>query len=206
PGGEVTLQDSAGIAGGLPSAGASSCFDPGRLAEAATRRGLDTADLLLAVVDATDAPLETLALLRPLLAGRSSIVVLNKIDAAPADEVHALSCEFLREETFLRVSARTGRGLETLRKRIAQALFAGVESHGSELLALSSRQLAGLRDARAALARSADLLEKSTILSSSIELLALEIREAMNALSLLVGEVATEELLGRIFSRFCIGK
>jgi tRNA modification GTPase len=41
---------------------------------------------------------------------------------------------------------------------------------------------------------------------SVAELISLELREAIGALSLLVGEVATEELLGRIFARFCIGK
>jgi tRNA modification GTPase len=85
-------------------------------------------------------------------------------------------------------------------------LFGGVETHGAELLALSDRQRSALREARHALGRALEMCKNSQEIKDFAELLALEVREAINALSLLTGEIATEELLGRIFSRFCIGK
>ena len=104
------------------------------------------------------------------------------------------------------VSALTGRGLESLREDLNRTLFAGAESHGNETLALSNRQRGALRDASEALTRARAICDNASRASAEAELIALDMREAMNALSLLIGEVTTEDLLGRIFARFCIGK
>jgi len=215
PGGEVVLLDSAGLcvetdqlngnAGVTPNLAAGTDLDQGddptALAEAATRRSIVTADLILLIVDATDSPLETTRSLQSLMSQRPHLLVLNKIDAATAP-----TSGLPEFEAAVRVSARTGEGLAMLRERVGQKLFANVETHGSDLLALSTRQRSALGEARDALRRAIEICRNSPETSNSVELLALETREAIHALSLLTGEIATEELLGRIFSRFCIGK
>ena len=72
-------------------------------------------------------------------------------------------------------------------------LFSVVESRASGLVALSDRQRGVLRGAREALSRARRLCDESPVLADGAELIALEVREAVDALSLLVGEVATEE-------------
>jgi tRNA modification GTPase len=106
----------------------------------------------------------------------------------------------------LPVSALRGDGMDELRAEIGRLLIAETEAHGAELLALSARQRTALQDAHAALLRAIGICRDTAQTSDRAELISIEIREAMNALSLLTGEIATEELLGRIFSRFCIGK
>ena len=56
------------------------------------------------------------------------------------------------------------------------------------------------------LRRAAALVEQADETSDCAELLAFELREACAALGGIAGEVTTEDLLGRVFSRFCIGK
>ena len=64
--------------------------------------------------------------------------------------------------------------------------------------ASTARHLAAIQDARAALARAAAHQEP--------ELIALDLRESLDALGSILGVIAPDELLGRIFSAFCIGK
>ncbi len=82
------------------------------------------------------------------------------------------------------------------------------EAHGraAQLVALTTRQRESLRDARDAIERGRELMRGEAELRTCAELVAMELREAIGALSLLTGDITTEDLLGRIFSRFCIGK
>lgn len=203
PGGEVTLLDSAGLELD-PAAETADGADPALLAAIATRRAAATADLVLLVVDAGLSPESTARGLRTALPERPAVVVLSKMDALA--ETHSrknLAGEF---PGAVAVSALTGEGVEALRERIGHVIFGEAEAHGAELLALSGRQRSALREAHEALTRAAQIVENRPEISEFYELLALETRGAANALSLLVGEVATDELLGRIFARFCIGK
>jgi tRNA modification GTPase len=97
------------------------------------------------------------------------------------------------------VSARTGSGLEALRSRLDALCFG--ESAPVASLALNVRHVRAIEDARAALRRTLDQLP-----SAQPEFLALELREALDALGAVLGRVTPDELLGRIFAGFCIGK
>ena len=100
-----------------------------------------------------------------------------------------------REEGALPVSARTGRGLETLRQEISRRL--GADREGGAWGALP-RQGEALRRAADALGPLDEELPG--------ELAAAGVRAALHALGEITGETATEELLERIFERFCVGK
>ncbi len=101
------------------------------------------------------------------------------------------------------VSSKTGEGLESLRREVATSLRAP----GS--VPLESVALATARHLEAAVAARRSLEAARTILAAERdepELAAVELRAAVASLRSVVGEVDAEELLGRIFSRFCIGK
>jgi tRNA modification GTPase len=95
------------------------------------------------------------------------------------------------------VSARTGAGIEALGKRILEA--AGWSSTGEDVFLARERHLRGLEDARRHVEAATDELARW-------ELAAEELRLAQRALGVLVGEFSADDLLGEIFSRFCIGK
>jgi tRNA modification GTPase len=99
------------------------------------------------------------------------------------------------------VSAHRGDGLADLRQAIDRAAFGG-ESDSSATLALNSRHVAAVERALDALSRARDSLDERT----GDELIALELREALDALGSIAGQVTPDDVLGRIFSTFCIGK
>ncbi len=98
-------------------------------------------------------------------------------------------------------SSRTGQGLPALRERIRETLF----SNGHEGPCVAStavRCLDSLRCAGEAIGRARRL----TASESAEELVAVEIRGAVDHLGQVVGAVFTDDLLDRVFSKFCIGK
>lgn len=100
------------------------------------------------------------------------------------------------------VSARTGAGLADLAAAVEHDLGRGA-AVGGDLLA-SVRQAELLARAGAALVRARAALGGGD--AARAELAALEVREALDALGALTGEVGTEDVLDRLFSRFCVGK
>ena len=96
----------------------------------------------------------------------------------------------------LRVSARTGEGLEALRAWLLD--LAGWRPHGEGLFIARERHLLALREAQAALNRAAT--------TQAFEFIAEDLRLAQASLGHITGEVSADQLLGEIFSRFCIGK
>jgi len=162
--------------------------------------------MLILVIDATDAPRETLEALRRALPPRPVCIALSKADLIPEEELNCRTAKLKGPVPVQVVSAITGQGIDSLRNKIGRTLFAAGESIAADMVTLSERQRQALRVAYEALGRARSMCDGTAEVINSAELLAFEIRESINALSLLVGEVATEELLSRIFSRFCIGK
>ena len=100
----------------------------------------------------------------------------------------------------MRVSAKTGDGLDLLEQTIAELAGASDAEQGS--FSARRRHLDALDAAAAAIARGREQL----LASQSGELLAEELRLAQDALGEITGAVHSDDLLGEIFSSFCIGK
>jgi tRNA modification GTPase len=154
------------------------------------REAAQSADLMLFVVDATDWKASQGQEPR----GRPSILVLNKCDLAPGGDV----CSRFQLREAVCVSARTGDGLDRLRDALARMLG---EGSPSATFHLNVRQYALLREAEAALGRAA-----AAARDLGMEFVALDLRAALDALGGITGRHVGEDLLDRIFSRFCLGK
>ena len=102
----------------------------------------------------------------------------------------------------LLLSARTGEGLEALRQRLLR-MASWQATAGDGLIIARERHLQALRRADAHLQTAQTLLHAS---EAAIDLLAEELRLAQQALGEITGEFTPDDLLGVIFSRFCIGK
>ena len=107
-----------------------------------------------------------------------------------------------RESATLHLSVHEGRGLEELQQHVVQHLRELRESR-SELLHSSA---ARCRHALAGAIQSAERAQQLAIDQAGDELIAVELREVLDCLGEIVGEVYTDDILDRIFSRFCIGK
>jgi tRNA modification GTPase len=158
-----------------------------RLGMDRTRAELAQADVVLAVHEA-GAP-TTLKEEWPPAAVR--IDVYNKIDLAPG------FCVPEEETPCVAVSAKTGEGLEDLRRAILRA--AGWTSAGETVYLARARHLDAMK-------RAAACLSAASTPELSWELFAEELRLAQAALNEITGEFTADDLLGAIFTRFCIGK
>jgi tRNA modification GTPase len=124
------------------------------------------------------------------------IDVWNKTDAAPGVQPGSAP-----GHEAVRLSARTGEGLGTLRRLLLEA--AGWQPAAEGLYIARARHTEALRAVDAHLMEAAAQLESS---GPALDLLAEELRLAQNALGAITGEFGADDLLGVIFSSFCIGK
>ena len=99
------------------------------------------------------------------------------------------------------LSAKTGAGLQDLRAKLLEV--AGWQAAPEGVYIARERHLQALRRVDAHL-READALLKAQ--AAALDLLAEELRLAQNALNEITGEFTADDLLGVIFSKFCIGK
>lgn len=146
------------------------------------------ADLLLDCRPATE---PRLPLRHDSESGPPGFRVLTKADLDP---------EAVHPDSFL-TSATTGLGLDALRSAIARALRTG-DRDGDLPATTGARCRDTLTRAGVSLGHAADTL----LLGGGDELVALDLRHALDALAQVVGATVTDDILDRIFQRFCIGK
>ena len=103
----------------------------------------------------------------------------------------------------MRLSCASGKGFDVLSDKIRDALHFGDVDWGEHAVAINARHQASLLSARTALRAALELLDEP---AADPELAAIDLRDALDALGEIPGRVDTEDLLGVIFSRFCIGK
>jgi tRNA modification GTPase len=131
---------------------------------------------------------------RQQLANSGDLIVLTKCDRADAAA--------LAYPGMLPTSAHTGQGLGELREQIRRAVENPPRSGAGVVASTATRCHESLRLAAESLARATDL----ACAQAGEELIAVETRTALNELGKVVGAVYTDDILDRIFSRFCIGK
>lgn len=164
------------------------------------REAIARADLLLFLVDAAADPhLHSFEEERGALpAGVPVSIVLNKMDLAPAAG-QSSAADKPAGLAVVPISAATGAGLPELRRHIAAR--AGHVEEGGGAFSARARHVDALQRASRHLAAAHDQLA-----ARQGELAALELRAAQRELGEVVGDVTSDELLGKIFSSFCIGK
>jgi tRNA modification GTPase len=100
------------------------------------------------------------------------------------------------------LSAKTGAGLDELEQKIEAALLADVTDETETVLTINARQDATLQRAAQALDRALEVLRNSL----GLEIVSLELRDALHELAEVIGETDNEDILTRLFQNFCIGK
>lgn len=147
------------------------------------KSAIAAADVLVLVIDSNDS--------------RSPIALDREPDLVVRSKSDACRVEF--EDDVMSVSAKTGVGLERLRARLDELVFgaAGVEAAGR--LSLNARHVGHVGDAVAR-------LNDARAVIDSPELIAAEIRLALDSLGMILGSVSPDDVLGKIFTSFCIGK
>jgi tRNA modification GTPase len=161
-----------------------------------TREALADADLILLVVDASGARKSEETELFDLIAGRPALIAWNKCDLVEESEIPAT----VVSRTTVRTSAKTGEGIDALRRQILAAIGAGGELQSGLLTNL--RQHNSVSDALRAL----DAAESAVTNHTPHEMLLLDLYGALRQLDALTGETTSDDILNLVFSTFCIGK
>ncbi|OIR03498.1 tRNA modification GTPase MnmE [mine drainage metagenome] len=157
-------------------------------------REIGRADVVLQLVDAgSGVAAPDLVIAGRLPAGVARILIYNKCDLA------GLTAERRSEDgrVGLVLSAKTGEGIGLLHDELLRV--AGWVGHGEDAILARKRHLEALAEAEDHLGRAAAELAR-------LEFCAEELRLAQEALAEITGKFTADELLGEIFSRFCIGK
>jgi tRNA modification GTPase len=127
------------------------------------------------------------------------IHVFNKADSVVVADLQALAHE--PEGPMLALSAKTGDGLEALRRLLLEQ--AGWQAAPEGVFIARQRHVQALRLAREHLEGAQG---HAALADGALDLLAEELRLAHNALGTITGAFSADDLLGEIFTRFCIGK
>lgn len=194
-----TLAETANI-GGVPvtiidTAGFSDDPDPiEAIGIERARKAAAEADMVAVVFDRS-APAPALDTLLSLADSRPALAVLNKSDLPPAPWP-ALPLPSVA------VSALTGDGIDTLEATIVDLLSGGAAIGAGEVVVANPRHTDALRRALERL----DQAQHSLDDGMPEDFISIDLRAALDILGEITGETATEDLLGEIFARFCIGK
>ena len=158
---------------------------------------IEQASVVIYVLDATlDAAARKARLdeFRSRWPDKRCVVVLNKIDErageVPTDE----------SESWIPISARTGFGLDALRERLTRFVDWGQVS--DRTIVTNARHY----DALVRAMQAVDCVKRGLADGLSGDLLSVDIRSAISCLSEITGDITNEDVLGAIFSKFCIGK
>ncbi|MDH3336638.1 MAG: tRNA uridine-5-carboxymethylaminomethyl(34) synthesis GTPase MnmE [Gammaproteobacteria bacterium] len=157
------------------------------------REALTSADAVLWIQDASDS--DDAAMGEEVPDGAKVTVVRNKIDLT-GEEPGAAS----DGAAVINLSAKTGAGIDALRERLRA--LAGYENLGEGAFTARKRHIDALSRAAAHFVAGCAALDESR----AGELLAEELRLAHEALGEITGAMSSDDLLGRIFADFCIGK
>jgi tRNA modification GTPase len=155
-----------------------------------SRRYVAGADLLLLCVESGSLPTPEE---RELVAARPTLLVRSKADlVAPAER---------EREEGIPISAVTGEGLDRLRSAMAERLFGGAGGYAElEPMLTRERHRVALGRAESSLTAARPQLGRDAVLAAH------HVRNAVAALEELIGLVHPDEVLGRVFERFCVGK
>jgi tRNA modification GTPase len=181
-----------------------------------SRESLTKAEFILHVLDASEPLTGADEIYLAEFAGKKRILVRNKTDLpvklelslerrSPTRRESVTESQPAGSETgvpIIDVSCVSGQGIEALKDAIKSLVWAGEIKAEMLQVAINSRHQDALNRARATTRLAADALRAD----ATLELVAMDLRIAANAVGEIVGKTTTEDLLDSIFSTFCIGK
>ncbi len=173
-----------------------------------TWKMLSEAEIVLAMLDATDSPASSAELLASLtermdFSVQQLVVLVNKIDCnKKVKDINNYVSLVGNKAVVLEISALKGIGLTSLRETLSNLVKDRFSSSSESILVTNSRHHEALRHAAESLSAAQSALEAGL----PSDLVAQDLRAALYHLGTITGAVSSDEVLGLVFSRFCIGK
>ncbi|HTP03767.1 MAG TPA: tRNA uridine-5-carboxymethylaminomethyl(34) synthesis GTPase MnmE [Nitrospirota bacterium] len=157
---------------------------------------IESADIVLVVLDGSETlKYEDRRVLKE-VEGKSAIAVINKSDLPRKLEV------LDRPRIQVSLSCRTGNGLDSLKSAVSDMVKQGTVRAREHAWAVNQRHKDSLEQTKISLEKSLESINAGL----SPEFIAVDLRDALDSLGLIIGATYTEDILERIFNDFCIGK
>ncbi len=166
-----------------------------------SRMSINTADLILFVLDASCPLTGEDKILMAGIKDKNVLIVFNKIDLGSRLEESRLK-KFLLGRRILKVSAQEKTAIEELEEAIVENVWHGRIKDSPELLISNVRHLNALKECAACLKRAGQSLHDHR----PLELASEDVKTAVDRLDQITGRNIDSDLLDKIFSQFCIGK
>ena len=168
-----------------------------------SHESLQKAEIILHVLDASEPLTEADETYLREVAGKKRILIRNKMDLPAKLELPEGAGQAKKSAlAVVDVCCLTGKGIESLKDAIKNLVWSGEIRTEMLQVMINSRHQEALARAREATVRTVEALRGG----ATLELAAMDLRIAVNAVGEIVGKTATEDLLDMIFSQFCIGK
>jgi tRNA modification GTPase len=160
------------------------------------------ADLILFVLDDTEGISESDRKIMDILVGRKTIVLINKTDVSKSMITPEDATSLAGASKIIRISVKEGTGIKDLEEEIRNMVFSGNLRSDDSLIVTNARHIQLLKKAEECLTEA----QKALCAGIPVDMVSIDIRNAVQSLGEIVGAHVSEDLLNRIFSQFCIGK
>ena len=162
-----------------------------------SKKAIDEAELVLLILDATsDLTAEDRALLE-LIKDKKHIVLINKIDAGSK-----VSEADLDDDNIIRISIKNGDGLDLLESKIENMFELCALDSENDVVLTNSRHQALILKAKEGIINALNSAKNGL----PLDMLSIDISEAIQKLGEITGETVSEEVISGIFAKFCLGK
>lgn len=165
------------------------------------REALTQADLVIFVMDGSENITSDDTKIMDEIKDKETIIIINKFDLPQLIEIDKIK-KYLPDKPIINLSATQKIGLNELKKIIKKIFFAGKILSTDELIITNIRHKEALKSSLQNINTAINAIENNL----SFEFVAVDLRELLDNLGLIVGETVTEDILNEIFSKFCIGK
>lgn len=160
------------------------------------------ADLIIYVVDSAVQADENDQEIIRVLEDKKVIILLNKSDLDSCITESTIQSMTGKDYPVIRVSARSGEGIELLEQKIKELFYQGEISFNDEIYITNARQKASLIHAQDSLKK----VQESIASGMPEDFYSIDLMSAYGALGEITGEAVGEDLVNEIFGRFCMGK
>ena len=166
-----------------------------------SKEAIRMADLVALILEASEPLSEEDRAIAKTLRGKKVLILLNKSDLPKKINDHEVK-EILPEAAIIEISALTGEGIEDIEEHIERAVYRGNVSQGDSLLVTNVRHKNLLIKAREETQKAIDMLRNG----EALDFVEVDVRAAFDFLGEITGQTLTDDIMDRVFSRFCVGK
>jgi tRNA modification GTPase len=160
------------------------------------------ADLILFVLDDSVGITESDRKIIEILAGRNTIVLINKTDISPSKINAEEAASLVGSSKIIRISVKEGSGMKDLEQEILSMVYSGGLHAEESMIVTNVRHIHLLKTAESGVSEALYALEAGI----PVDMVSIDVRNAVQSLGEIIGTHASDELLDTIFSQFCVGK